>query len=295
MPIHSVARMPSFSFLHLLHWPINHQPFTSDNGLNTWAHSLYVIHEQALWFPALDKNTLHISEMLQLQKVPKCTNVQSLFCSTIHWNFPNIGQMRYRWMSPKFAHSRESVYLFPISHSNKFHNFLYYDINLHDSAQPGCHCERIGSHCAWLGYEIGGSRHCDWLICHCAWLVSQRIMKSARIFGWIHSSYNWWHCNNGGLHVFCKVHAQHSLITASIHAASWLLVAMFDAPSSSLSKVQARSMATYMPSTMCKTKPTSTIWIGWHNECIHRIDIVRVIMIYPWRIIGRQIQWNCQD
>jgi hypothetical protein len=41
-----------------------------------------------------------------------------------------------------------------------------------------------------------------------------------------------------------------ALITASIHAASWLLVAMFDAPSSSLSKVQARSMATYMPSTM---------------------------------------------
>jgi hypothetical protein len=35
-----------------------------------------------------------------------------------------------------------------------------------------------------------------------------------------------------------------ALITASIHAASWLLVAMFDAPSSSLSKVQARSMAT---------------------------------------------------
>jgi hypothetical protein len=40
------------------------------------------------------------------------------------------------------------------------------------------------------------------------------------------------------------------LITASIHAASWLLVAMFDAPSSSLSKVQARSMATYMLTTM---------------------------------------------
>jgi hypothetical protein len=50
-----------------------------------------------------------------------------------------------------------------------------------------------------------------------------------------------------------------ALITASIHAASWLLVAMFDAPSSSLSKVQARSMATYLPSTMCKTKPTRTI------------------------------------
>jgi hypothetical protein len=41
-----------------------------------------------------------------------------------------------------------------------------------------------------------------------------------------------------------------ALITASIHAASWLLVAMFDAPSSSLSKVQARSMATYTPSTV---------------------------------------------
>jgi hypothetical protein len=37
---------------------------------------------------------------------------------------------------------------------------------------------------------------------------------------------------------------RNTLITASIHAASWLLVAMFDAPSSSLSKVQGRSMAT---------------------------------------------------
>jgi hypothetical protein len=50
-----------------------------------------------------------------------------------------------------------------------------------------------------------------------------------------------------------------ALITASIHAARWLLVAMFDAPSSSLSKVQARSMATYTPPTMYKTKPTRTI------------------------------------
>jgi hypothetical protein len=54
---------------------------------------------------------------------------------------------------------------------------------------------------------------------------------------------------------------RNALITASIHAASGLLVAMFDAPSSSLSKVQARSMATYMPITMCKTKPTRTICI----------------------------------
>jgi hypothetical protein len=52
---------------------------------------------------------------------------------------------------------------------------------------------------------------------------------------------------------------RNALITASIHTASWLLVAMFDAPSSSLSKVQARSMATYTPPTMCKTKPTRTI------------------------------------
>jgi hypothetical protein len=51
-------------------------------------------------------------------------------------------------MSPKFAHSSEGVYLLPISHSNKFHNLLYYDINLHDSAQLGSHCEQIGSHCA---------------------------------------------------------------------------------------------------------------------------------------------------
>jgi hypothetical protein len=53
----------------------------------------------------------------------------------------------------------------------------------------------------------------------------------------------------------------YSLITASIQAASWLLVAMFDAPSSSLSKVQARSMATYTPSTVYKTKPTRAICI----------------------------------
>jgi hypothetical protein len=43
---------------------------------------------------------------------------------------------------------------------------------------------------------------------------------------------------------------RNALITASIHAASWLLVAMFDAQSSSLSKVQARCKATSTPSTM---------------------------------------------
>jgi hypothetical protein len=37
---------------------------------------------------------------------------------------------------------------------------------------------------------------------------------------------------------------RNALITASIHAASQLLVAMFDAPFSSLNKVRARSMAT---------------------------------------------------
>jgi hypothetical protein len=56
-----------------------------------------------------------------------------------------------------------------------------------------------------------------------------------------------------------------ALITASIHAASQLLVAMFDAPSSSLSKVQARSMVTYMLSTVCKTKHTRTICIDTIN------------------------------
>ncbi len=56
-------------------------------------------------------------------------------------------------MSLKFAHSSKGVYLFPISHSNEFHNLLYYDINLNDSARLGSHCEQIGSHCAWLGYE----------------------------------------------------------------------------------------------------------------------------------------------
>jgi hypothetical protein len=58
---------------------------------------------------------------------------------------------------------------------------------------------------------------------------------------------------------------RNALITESIHAASWLLVAMFDAPSSSLSKVQARCMATSTPSTVCKTKHTRTI-------CIDRIS-----------------------
>ncbi len=51
MLINSVAKIPSFSFLYLLHWPINHQPFTKDNGLNTWACSLYIIHEQPFVFP----------------------------------------------------------------------------------------------------------------------------------------------------------------------------------------------------------------------------------------------------
>jgi hypothetical protein len=96
MPIHSVAMMLSFSFLYLLHYPINHQPFTMDNGLNTWACLLYFINKQSLCFPARDKNTLHISEMLRLQKAQKCNNVQSTFHSTIHWNFPNIVQMRKR-------------------------------------------------------------------------------------------------------------------------------------------------------------------------------------------------------
>jgi hypothetical protein len=33
-------------------------------------------------------------------------------------------------MSPRFAYSSESVYLFPVSHANKFHNLLYYDISI---------------------------------------------------------------------------------------------------------------------------------------------------------------------
>jgi hypothetical protein len=61
---------------------------------------------------------------------------------------------------------------------------------------------------------------------------------------------------------------RNALITASIHAASWLLVAMFDVPSSSLSKVQARCMATYTPSTMCKMKPTRTICIDTMSASI---------------------------
>ncbi len=43
--------MSTFSFLYLLHLPIHHQPFTMDNGLNTWARLLDVIHKQALCFP----------------------------------------------------------------------------------------------------------------------------------------------------------------------------------------------------------------------------------------------------
>jgi hypothetical protein len=59
-----------------------------------------------------------------------------------------------------------------------------------------------------------------------------------------------------------------ALITASILTASWLLVAMFDALSSSLSKVQARCMAAYTQSTMCKTKPTRTICIDMMSASI---------------------------
>ncbi len=163
-------------------------------------------------------------------------------------------------MSPKFAHSSKNVYLFPVSHAKKFHNLLYDDI-IHDSARLGSHCARIGSHCAWLGYEIGGSRHCDWLVCHCADLVSWRIMKSAHVL----AQYMIRTINDIATTVGSMSFAKstcNTLITASIDAASRLLVAMFDAPSSSLSKVWARSMATYMPPTMCKTKPTTrTIWI----------------------------------
>ncbi len=252
--------MPSFFFLYLLHWPINHQQFTMDNGLNTWACSLYVIHEQALCFPARDKNTLHISEMLWLQKAQKCTNIQSTFRSAIHWNFPNIVQMRKRWMSPKFAHSSKSVYLFPVSHANKFHNLLYYNIILCDSAILGCCCEQIGSHCAWLSYEFGGRKHCDWLVCHSTGYISWRIMKSVHILSeYVTHTIDDIATTVGSMSF--EKSTRNALITSSIHAASQLLVAMFDAPSSSLSKVQARSMATYTPPTMCETKPTRTSWI----------------------------------
>jgi hypothetical protein len=44
-----------------------------------------------LWLPPLNKNKLHVSEMLRLKIAQKCTNFQSTFRSTIHWNFPNIG------------------------------------------------------------------------------------------------------------------------------------------------------------------------------------------------------------
>ena len=187
-------------------------------------------------------------------------------------------------MSPKLAHSSKSVYLFPVSYANKFHNLFYYGINLRDSAILGCCCERIGSHCAWLGYEIGGSKHCDWLVCHSAGYVSRRIMKLAHIVPeYVIPTIDDIATMLGSVS-FAKSR-RNALTTASIHAASWLLVAMFDAPSSSLSKVQARSMATYMPPTMCKTKPTRTIWIdmmsasvvltsSWQQESIHDILLV---------------------
>ncbi len=173
-------------------------------------------------------------------------------------------------MSPKFAHSSKGVYLFPISHFNKFHILLYYNINLHDSARLGSHCEQIGSHCAWLGYEIGG-RHCDWLVCHCSGLVSQRIMRSAHIV----LEYALRTIDDIATMVGSMSFAKstcNALITASIHAASWLLVAMFDALSSSLSKVQARCMATLMLSTMCKTKHTRT-------NCTDRISASIVLTL----------------
>jgi hypothetical protein len=74
--------------------PINHQPFTMDNCLNTWAHLLYVVHQQPVGFSAQDKNVLHIFELLQSQIVQECTNIQSTFHTTIHRHFLNIGQMR---------------------------------------------------------------------------------------------------------------------------------------------------------------------------------------------------------
>jgi hypothetical protein len=50
--------------------------------------------------------------------------------------------------------------------------------------------------------------------------------------------------------VFFAKSTCNALITASIHAASWLIIAMFDAQSSSFSKVQARCMATLTPFTV---------------------------------------------
>ncbi len=169
-------------------------------------------------------------------------------------------------MSPKFAQGSKGVYLFLISQSNKFHNLLYYNINLHDSAWLGSHCEWIGSHCPWLGYEIGG-RHCDWLVHHCAGLVSQRIMKSTHIV----AEYTLCTIDDiptmvGSMSFAKSMHK--ALIIVSIHAASWLLVAMSNAPSSSFSKVQARCMATYTPFTMCKTKPTIIICINTMSASI---------------------------
>ncbi len=93
MPIHSVARMPSFSFLYLLHWPINHQPFTTDNGLNTWARSLYVIHEQALCFPARDK--IHCTFL----KCSDCKNRRNAPTFNLRSAPPSIGTfpIMYKW------------------------------------------------------------------------------------------------------------------------------------------------------------------------------------------------------
>ena len=113
-------------------------------------------------------------------------------------------------MSPKFAHSSKSVYLLPVSHANKFHNLLYYDINLHGSAILGRHCEQIGSHCAWLSYEISGSKHCNWLVHHFAGYVSWRIMKSAHILAEYALCTLYDIATMVGSVSFCKVHAQRS-------------------------------------------------------------------------------------
>ncbi len=76
----------------------------------------------------------------------------------------------------------------------------------------------------------------DLFLCHCAGLVSQRIMKLAHILAKYTLPTIDDIATTLGSMSFAKS-MRNTLITASIHAVSWLLVAMIDAPSSSLSKV----------------------------------------------------------
>ncbi len=249
--------MASISFLYLLHPPINHQIFTMDNGLNTWAWLLHVIQEQPLCFSARDKNTLHISEMLQLKIVQKCT------AFNLHSAPPSIGT-------------------FPILDRWGKEECLK---NLHTAAKV-CTCSQfpiptisccitISIPMTVLDLVVTVNKLVVTVLDLVMGLVVDTVIDSfvtvldllvknneiGTYCAWICSLYNWWHCNNSGLSVFCKVHAQRSDYCIHPHC-KLAFLAMFGAQSSSLSKVWARCMATLMPSTMWLSKHTRIICSG---------------------------------